>query len=98
MSMVFDEYGRPFIILRDQEHSASHRTMRLDGLAGALLEEAEKLLAHGLHPMRIVDGLEEACEIACKHLEAIGDVIYFTENDSTPLVETAMTHTVFQNC
>ncbi|CAH0487276.1 unnamed protein product [Peronospora farinosa] len=167
MSMVFDEYGRPFIILRDQEqkerikgveaiksnilaartvsnllrtslgprgmdkmmvsqdgdvtisndgatileqmqveHRVAHLLVELsksqddeigDGttgvvvLAGALLEQAEKLLAHGLHPMRIADGFEEACEIACKHLEAIGDVIHFTEHDSTPLVETAMT-------
>ncbi|KAF1313862.1 T-complex protein 1, epsilon subunit, partial [Globisporangium splendens] len=167
MSMVFDEYGRPFIILRDQEQKArvkgveaiksnilaartvssllrtslgprgmdkmmvsqdgdvtisndgatileqmhvEHRVAHLlvelsqsqdneigDGttgvvvLAGALLEQAEKLLAHGLHPMRIADGFEEACEIACKHLEKIGDVIHFTPEDPTPLVETAMT-------
>ncbi|RLN52105.1 hypothetical protein BBJ29_001641 [Phytophthora kernoviae] len=167
MSMVFDEYGRPFIILRDQErkerikgveaiksnilaartvssllrtslgprgmdkmmvsqdgdvtisndgatileqmqveHRVAHLLVELsksqddeigDGttgvvvLAGALLEQAEKLLAHGLHPMRIADGFEEACEIACKHLEAIGDVIQFNKNDATPLVETAMT-------
>ncbi|KAG7376156.1 T-complex protein 1 subunit epsilon [Phytophthora pseudosyringae] len=167
MSMVFDEYGRPFIILRDQEqkerikgveaiksnilaartvssllrtslgprgmdkmmvsqdgdvtisndgatileqmqveHRVAHLLVELsksqddeigDGttgvvvLAGALLEQAEKLLAHGLHPMRIADGFEEACEIACKHLEAIGDVIQFSKEDPTPLVETAMT-------
>ncbi|TDH72197.1 hypothetical protein CCR75_001021 [Bremia lactucae] len=167
MSMVFDEYGRPFIIVRDQqqkerikgvdaiksnilaartvssllrtslgprgmdkmmvsqdgdvtisndgatileqmhvEHRVAHLLVELsksqddeigDGttgvvvLAGALLEQAEKLLVHGLHPMRIADGFEEACEIACKHLEAIGDVIHFTKEDATPLVETAMT-------
>ncbi|KAE9008595.1 T-complex protein 1 subunit epsilon [Phytophthora rubi] len=167
MSMVFDEYGRPFIILRDQEQKArikgveaiksnilaartvssllrtslgprgmdkmmvsqdgdvtisndgatileqmqvEHRVAHLlvelsksqddeigDGttgvvvLAGALLEQAEKLLSNGLHPMRIADGFEEACEIACKHLEAIGDVIHFSPEDPTPLVETAMT-------
>ncbi|CEG46742.1 t-complex protein epsilon subunit [Plasmopara halstedii] len=167
MSMVFDEYGRPFIIVRDQqqkerikgvdaiksnilaarsvssllrtslgprgmdkmmvsqdgdvtisndgatileqmqvEHRVAHLLVELsksqddeigDGttgvvvLAGALLEQAEKLLSHGLHPMRIADGFEEACEIACKYLENIGDVIQFSKEDSTPLVETAMT-------
>ncbi|KAI9916465.1 hypothetical protein PsorP6_017166 [Peronosclerospora sorghi] len=167
MSMVFDEYGRPFLLLRDQEkkermkgidaiksnilaartvssllrtslgprgmdkmmvsqdgdvtisndgatileqmhveHRVAHLLVELsqsqdqeigDGttgvvvLAGALLEQAEKLLAHGLHPMRIADGFEEACEVACQHLEAIGDVIEFSAHDATPLVETAMT-------
>ncbi|KDO33745.1 T-complex protein 1 subunit epsilon [Saprolegnia parasitica CBS 223.65] len=167
MSMVFDEYGRPFIILRDQEkterikgidaiksnilaartvtsllrtslgpkgmdkmlvsqdgdvtisndgatilqqmqveHRVAHLLVELsqsqddeigDGttgvvvLAGALLEQAEKLLARGLHPMRIADGFEEACAIAVKHLESVSDRIEFSKDNTTPLIETAMT-------
>ncbi len=30
--------------------------------AGALLEQAEKLLDMGLHPLRIADGYEQACK------------------------------------
>lgn len=165
--MVFDEYGRPFIILRDQEkkerlkgieavksnilaarsvtsllrtslgpkgmdkmmvnedgevsisndgatildqmkveHRVAHLLVELsqsqddeigDGttgvvvLAGALLEQAEKLLDQGIHPMRIADGFEEACEVACKNLEKISDTIEFSEDDIEPLVRTAMT-------
>jgi len=60
-------------------------------LAGALLEQAEKLLARGLHPTRIADGFEEACVIACKHLSTISDVIEFSKDNIEPLIETAMT-------
>ncbi len=60
-------------------------------LAGALLEQAEKLLARGLHPMRIADGFEEACSIAVKHLETVSDRIEFSKENTAPLIETAMT-------
>ena len=50
-------------------------------LENLLDEQAEKLLAHGLHPMRIADGFEEACEVACKHLEKVGDVVEFSEGN-----------------
>lgn len=76
---------------KSQDDEIGDGTTGVVVLAGALLEQAEKLLVHGLHPMRIADGFEEACEIACKHLEAIGDVIHFTPEDTTPLVDTAMT-------
>ncbi|RHY98456.1 hypothetical protein DYB37_008280, partial [Aphanomyces astaci] len=167
MSMIFDEYGRPYIILRDQEtterikgieaiksnilaartvssllrtslgpkgmdkmlvsqdgdvtisndgatileqmhveHRVAHLLVELsqsqdneigDGttgvvvLAGALLEQAEKLLARGLHPMRIADGFEEACSVAVKNLEAVSDRIEFSKDNTAPLIETAMT-------
>jgi hypothetical protein len=34
----------------------------LPAAAGALLEQAEKLLDMGLHPLRIADGYEQACK------------------------------------
>mmetsp|Transcript_39182 Transcript_39182/g.91280 ORF Transcript_39182/g.91280 Transcript_39182/m.91280 type:complete len:423 (-) Transcript_39182:64-1332(-) len=45
----------------------------------------------GIHPVRIAEGYERACEIAAKHLDAIGDVVGFTKEDPEPLVTTAMT-------
>mmetsp|Transcript_81279 Transcript_81279/g.159550 ORF Transcript_81279/g.159550 Transcript_81279/m.159550 type:complete len:537 (+) Transcript_81279:111-1721(+) len=167
MSLVFDEYGRPFIILREQQQKArikgleaqkanilaarsvtsllrtslgpkgmdkmlvsadgevtitndgatilqkmevEHQVAKLlvdlsqsqdneigDGttgvvvLAGALLEQAEKLLDRGLHPVRISEGFEQAAEVALKHLATISDRVEFTKENTTPLVDTAMT-------
>jgi len=165
MSMVFDEYGRPFIILKEQQGSSrvkgveaqkqnimaarsvsgilrtslgpkgmdkmlvspdgdvtvtndgatilekmhvEHQVARLlvelsasqddeigDGttgvvvLAGALLEQAEKLLDRGLHPVRIAEGFEVACSIATRRLEEIAETV--DASSDTFLVDTAMT-------
>jgi T-complex protein 1 subunit epsilon len=44
-------------------------------LAGALLEEAEKLLSKGIHPIRIARGYERAADIAVHHLDAVADTV-----------------------
>lgn len=59
--------------------------------AGALLEEAEKLLTRGIHPIRIAQGYERACELATKHLASISDTVDWTPQDTSPLLQTAMT-------
>jgi len=59
-------------------------------LAGALLEQAEKLLDKGLHPIRISDGFERACQVAVHHLETVSDTIDFTNNKDV-LLRTAKT-------
>ncbi|CAM9586639.1 unnamed protein product [Ectocarpus sp. 6 AP-2014] len=167
MSMIFDEYGRPFIILREQQAQArirgkeaqktnilaarsvsnilrsslgpkgmdkmlvspdgdvtisndgatildkmqvEHQVARLlvelsqsqddeigDGttgvvvMAGALLEQAEKLLDRGIHPVRIGEGFDRACQTAVEHLEKIADAVEFSRDNTEPLVTTAMT-------
>ena len=168
MSMVFDEYGRPFIILKEQQQKSrikgleaqkhnimaarsvsnilrtslgpkgmdkmmvspdgdititndgatildkmavEHQVARLlvelsqsqddeigDGttgvvvLAGSLLEQAEKLLDKGLHPVRIAEGFETACKVAMKTLGDVADTVAFDKTkDDKVLVETAMT-------
>lgn len=60
-------------------------------LAGALLEQAEKLLDRGIHPIRIAEGFEKAAEVAIQRLNEIADVVPFTKDDLEPLVTTAMT-------
>jgi len=167
MSLVFDEYGRPYIILREQERKSrlkgldaqkanilaarlvsnvarsslgpkgmdkmlvspdgdvtitndgatilakmqvEHHVAKLmvelsssqddeigDGttgvvvLAGALLQQAEKLLQLGIHPVRVAEGFERACAIAVKTLEKISATIAFSEEDLEPLISVAMT-------
>ncbi|CAH1115610.1 unnamed protein product [Psylliodes chrysocephalus] len=166
-SIAFDEYGRPFIILRDQDrqkrltgidalkshilaasqiaHTVStslgpkgldkmmvspdgevtvtndgatilkmmdveHQVAKLlvqlsqsqddeigDGttgvvvLAGALLEQAGTLLDRGIHPIRIADGFELACQTAVEHLEKIAEVFPVSAENTEPLVKVAMT-------
>lgn len=60
-------------------------------LAGALLEQAEKLLDRGIHPIRIAEGFEKAAEVATKQLADIADIVPFTKDNLEPLVQTAMT-------
>ncbi len=40
-------------------------------LAGSLLEQAERLLVLGIHPVRIAEGFERACAIAVEHLNKV---------------------------
>lgn len=167
MSMIYDEYGRPFLILKEQQAKArvkgleatksniiaaksisnivrtslgpkgmdkilvsadgdvtitndgatimdrmdvNHQVAKLlvelsasqddeigDGttgvvvLAGALLEQAEKLLDRGIHPVRIAEGFEKAGEVAIKTLDDIADTVPFSSTNLEPLVQTAMT-------
>lgn len=167
MSMVYDEYGRPFIILKEQQAKARVKgieatksnilaarsissivrtslgpkgmdkilvspdgdvTITNDGatilsqmhvqnqvaklmvelsssqddevgdgttgvvvLAGALLEQAEKLLDRGIHPVRIAEGFEKAADVAIKTLDGISDRVKFSKDDVETLVTTAMT-------
>ncbi|KNC54936.1 T-complex protein 1 subunit epsilon [Thecamonas trahens ATCC 50062] len=60
-------------------------------LAGALLQQAELLLDRGLHPIRIADGFETACDIAVEHLKTQADTFEFTAEDPEQLVKTCMT-------
>lgn len=42
-------------------------------LAGALLSSALTLLDRGIHPIRIADGYEKACEVAIQELDRVAD-------------------------
>lgn len=60
-------------------------------LAGALLEQAGTLLDRGIHPIRIADGFELACQTAVEHLEKIAEVFPVSAENTEPLVKVAMT-------
>ncbi len=76
---------------KSQDNEIGDGTTGVTVLAGALLEQAEKLLDKGLHPVSIAEGFEKAAEVCIKHLEEIGDEVKFTKEDTTPLTDTAMT-------
>ena len=44
-----------------------------------------------IHPIRIARGYERACDLAISHLASISDTINWTETDTKPLLQTAMT-------
>lgn len=44
-------------------------------LAGALLSSALSLLDRGIHPIRISDGYEKACDIAVAELDRSADTV-----------------------
>ncbi|KAF2772417.1 t-complex protein 1 subunit epsilon [Teratosphaeria nubilosa] len=60
-------------------------------LAGALLEQASELIDKGIHPIRIADGYDAACEVAIEELDTISDTIPFTRQDTANLMKVAKT-------
>lgn len=76
---------------KSQDDEIGDGTTGVVVLAGALLEEAEKLLEKGIHPIRVATGYEKACDIAVARLAAIADTIEFSAENTEPLLQTAMT-------
>lgn len=58
-------------------------------LAGQLLEQAEVLLERGIHPIRIADGFEMACNTAVEYMRTIADEVVFSDKDQEELIKTA---------
>merc|ERR1712178_256694 len=74
-----------------QDNEVGDGTTGVVVLAGALLEGAEKLLDRGIHPIRIADGYEMACDLAVERLKEIADKIEFTNEDTSMLLKTCKT-------
>ncbi|KAF2152939.1 hypothetical protein K461DRAFT_293249 [Myriangium duriaei CBS 260.36] len=60
-------------------------------LAGALLEQAADLIDKGIHPIRIADGYDAACEVAVAKLDEISDTIPFSKDETSNLLRVART-------
>ncbi|KAK4399662.1 T-complex protein 1 subunit epsilon [Sesamum angolense] len=76
---------------RSQDYEIGDGTTGVVVMAGALLEQAEKLLERGIHPIRIAEGYEVASRIAFEHLERISHKFEFSATNIEPLVQTCMT-------
>ncbi|RKP23584.1 chaperonin containing TCP1 subunit 5, partial [Syncephalis pseudoplumigaleata] len=76
---------------KSQDDEIGDGTTGVVVLAGALLEQAEQLLDRGIHPIRIADGFERACQIAVTHLNTISDVVPFSKDNTENLFKCAMT-------
>jgi len=76
---------------RSQDDEIGDGTTGVVVLAGGLLQQAEQLLDKGIHPVRIAQGFEKACQVALKHLDDISDTIPVSQTDTKVLHECAKT-------
>jgi len=76
---------------KSQDDEIGDGTTGVVVLAGALLEQAAELIDKGIHPIRIADGYDQACDIAVAELDKIADVIEFTKTKKENLVKVAKT-------
>jgi T-complex protein 1 subunit epsilon len=76
---------------KSQDEEIGDGTTGVVVLACALLEQASDLIDKGIHPIRIADGYDEACEIAVAHLDSISDTIPFSKDKQENLVKVAKT-------
>ncbi|KAJ3186120.1 T-complex protein 1 subunit epsilon [Irineochytrium annulatum] len=76
---------------KSQDDEIGDGTTGVVVLAGALLEQAEGLLDRGIHPIRVADGFERACNIAVAEMDRIADVIPIGKGSEDILLKTAKT-------
>ena len=76
---------------KSQDDEIGDGTTGVVVLAGALLEQAESLIDRGIHPIRIAQGYDTACNIAIEHMKTITDKIEWSADNIEPLIKTAMT-------
>ncbi|KAJ5634490.1 hypothetical protein N7528_002332 [Penicillium herquei] len=76
---------------KSQDEEIGDGTTGVVVLAAAMLEQASDLIDKGIHPIRIADGYDQACEIALAELDRISDEIPFTKDDTSNLLKVAKT-------
>jgi T-complex protein 1 subunit epsilon len=76
---------------KSQDDEIGDGTTGVVVLAAALLEQAADLMDKGIHPIRIADGYDQACEIAVAQLDKISDILPFSREDQGNLVKVAKT-------
>ncbi|OQD83468.1 hypothetical protein PENANT_c016G01126 [Penicillium antarcticum] len=76
---------------KSQDEEIGDGTTGVVVLAAAMLEQASDLIDKGIHPIRIADGYDQACEIAVAELDKISDEIPFSKDDTSNLLQVAKT-------
>src|ERR1700760_4232048 len=76
---------------KSQDDEIGDGTTGVVVLAASLLEQAADLIDKGIHPIRIADGYDQACEVAVAHLDKISDEIPFSREDTENLLRVAKT-------
>ncbi|CAH1183803.1 unnamed protein product [Ceutorhynchus assimilis] len=92
MMDIEHEIGKLLVELsQSQDDEIGDGTTGVVVLAGALLEQAASLVDRGIHPIRIADGFEMACQTAVAHLEKIAELFPVSATNTEPLIQVAMT-------
>ena len=76
---------------KSQDDEIGDGTTGVVVLAAALLEQAAELMDKGIHPIRIADGYDQACEVAVAELDQISDTLPFSLSEQQNLVKVAKT-------
>ena len=76
---------------KSQDDEIGDGTTGVVVLAAALLEQAAELMEKGIHPIRIADGYDQACEVAVDQLDVISDSVPFSKSDLQNLFKIAKT-------
>ncbi|KAJ5292924.1 uncharacterized protein N7443_008877 [Penicillium atrosanguineum] len=76
---------------KSQDEEIGDGTTGVVVLAAAMLEQASELIDKGIHPIRIADGYDQACDIAVAELDKISDEIPFSKDDTSNLLKVAKT-------
>jgi T-complex protein 1 subunit epsilon len=76
---------------QSQDNEIGDGTTGVVVLAASLLEQAADLMDKGIHPIRIADGYDQACEVAVTHLDTISDTLEFSREDQDNLLKVAKT-------
>ncbi|KAH3902830.1 chaperonin-containing T-complex subunit CCT5 SCDLUD_000422 [Saccharomycodes ludwigii] len=61
---------------KSQDDEIGDGTTGVVVLASSLLDQALELIEKGIHPIKIANGFDEACKIAVKHLDTIGQDLF----------------------
>ena len=78
-------------LAKSQDEEIGDGTTGVVVLASALLEQAADLIDKGIHPIRIADGYDQACEVAVAQLDQVSDTIPFSRDQQENLVKVAKT-------
>lgn len=71
---------------QSQDNEIGDGTTGVVVLAGALLDQASALIDKGLHPLKIADGFDRACEIAVNRIGEISDEVDITADNHEQLI------------
>jgi T-complex protein 1 subunit epsilon len=72
-------------------HTLQHTSSTLFNFSLTLTPSSLLSCVRSIHPIRIARGYERACDLAIGHLASISDTVNWTESDTNPLLQTAMT-------
>jgi len=66
---------------KSQDNEIGDGTTGVVVIAGSMLEQASILLDKGIHPLKISDGFEQACDKAIARLDTLAQELNITEKN-----------------